>query len=159
MRKIFSPWVILAAVLLAGLLLAGTLAAITSTRPISAPLPPATAILTVIPAPSPTFPATTPTSPFSLTPTPASSPTPIPGTIAIDAFIQISGTGGDGLRLRAGPGLDEPVRYLALEAEVFQVKDGPSQANDFTWWYLVAPFDESRNGWAVAPYLVVIQNP
>lgn len=159
MRKLLNPWVLLAAVGISGLLVAGSLALIWASRSENRNQPPATAVLTVIPAPSPTQPATTPTSPFETTPTPESSPTPIPGSIAPGVFVQISGTGGDGLRLRAGPGLDEAVRYLGLEAEVFQVRDGPEQSDDFTWWYLVAPFDESRNGWAVAAYLVVIDNP
>jgi hypothetical protein len=40
------------------------------------------------------------------------------------------------------------------------VEDGPQEVDDFTWWYLVAPFDETRSGWAVANYLApTTQNP
>ena len=73
--------------------------------------------------------------------------------------MQISGTGGDGLRLRTEPGLESEVRMLGLEAEVFQVKDGPREVDGYNWWYLVAPVDTTRRGWAVANYLAVVQNP
>lgn len=75
--------------------------------------------------------------------------------------MQISGTGGDGLRLRTGAGLDNEVGFLGLEAEVFQIIDGPQEADGYTWWLLEAPYDEGqqRRGWAVANYLASIQNP
>lgn len=73
--------------------------------------------------------------------------------------MQIVGTGGDGLRLRTEPGLDSQVRLLGAEAEVFQIREGPQDVAGYTWWYLVAPYDESRQGWAVSNYLALIQNP
>ena len=79
--------------------------------------------------------------------------------IAVGAYVQISGTGGDGLRLRTDPGLDSEVRILGAESEVFQVEDGPKDVDGFTWWYLVGPYDASRRGWAVSNYLSVVQNP
>jgi hypothetical protein len=79
--------------------------------------------------------------------------------VDIGAFVEITGTGGDGLRLRAEPGLDSDVRMLGGEAEVFQIRDGPREADGYTWWYLVALIDETRNGWAVSNYLAVVQNP
>ncbi len=75
------------------------------------------------------------------------------------AYVQITGTGGDGLRVRAEAGLKGAVRFIALEAEVFQVTDGPQEADGYTWWYLVAPADESRQGWAASNYLTVVQSP
>ena len=45
------------------------------------------------------------------------------------------------------------------EEEIFLVADGPQQVDNYTWWYLVGPFDESRHGWAVANFLRVVQNP
>jgi hypothetical protein len=77
----------------------------------------------------------------------------------VGAYVQITGTGGDGLRLRADPGLDGEVRFLALESEMFQVMDGPRQEGDYSWWFLVAPYDEKVKGWAVANYLTIVQNP
>jgi hypothetical protein len=81
------------------------------------------------------------------------------GVIAKGALVQISGTGGDGLRVRSEPGLQGEVLFVALEAEVFQVVDGPRQGDGFTWWYLAALYDNSLSGWAVANFLEVIQNP
>jgi hypothetical protein len=84
---------------------------------------------------------------------------PASEAISIGALVQVSGTGGDGLRLRAEPGLNSQVLFLGLESEVFQVSDGPRQADGYTWWLLVAPYDPTLSGWAVANYLVVVQSP
>lgn len=106
-----------------------------------------------------------------------STPTPLPATptntpapnlqaevsglpIEIGSYVQVSGTGIDGLRMRVSPGLASEVRFVAIEAEVFQVLDGPRDIDGYVWWYLQAPYDEDVNGWAVAQYLGVIQrNP
>jgi len=63
------------------------------------------------------------------------------------------------LRMRSRPGLEGEIRFLGYEAEVFHVTDGPQSADGYTWWYLVAPYDESIQGWAVANFLAVVQNP
>jgi hypothetical protein len=77
----------------------------------------------------------------------------------VDGYVQITGTGGDGLRLRTEAGLGSEVRFLGLEDEVFLIQDGPQNADGYVWWYLVAPFDETRRGWAVSNFLQVVQNP
>jgi hypothetical protein len=46
-----------------------------------------------------------------------------------------------------------------MEAEVFLVKDGPKQSDGFTWWFLEAPYDPDRSGWAASSYLVMVRNP
>jgi hypothetical protein len=75
-------------------------------------------------------------------------------------LVEINGTGGDGLRLREKPGLNENVRFVALESEVFLIKDGPQEAGDYTWWLLEAPYDSKIQGWGVANYLTpVTQDP
>ncbi len=96
-------------------------------------------------------------SPNSATATP-SEMVPAGGgeAIAVGVYVQIVGTGGDGLRLRDQPGLGGKVLLLGSEWEVFRVEDGPRDADGYTWWYLVGPFDETRRGWAVANYLQVI---
>ena len=110
---------------------------------------------TVIPAPSVTIPVILPT--FSVAPNTTVVPTPVPsGEMGIGAYVQISGTGGDGLRLRAGPGTINSPLFLGMESEVFQVREGPKESDGFTWWYVVAPYDENRKGWAVQNYLSVI---
>ncbi len=158
-RYILSPWVFGGAIIIAVILLAATLAFIWYSRPqaVASSLP--TAVLNVIPAPTETVPALTPTPQESPTPTLPVPPSPQPGVISLDAYVQISGTGGDGLRLRTDPGLNGEVRLLGEEAEVFVVKDGPKDVDGYAWWFLVGPYDATRRGWAVSNYLSVVQNP
>lgn len=160
-RRFVDIWVILGAILLAGTLLLATLALVWFARPEATPVGVPTAVVQVVPLPTftPTQPFPTPTTVPVQTPTPVTLTLPPPGDFELGAYVQITGTGGDGLRLRIEPGLDGRIRFLGLESEVFQVRDGPRQVDDYLWWYLVAPFDETRNGWAVANYLTVVQNP
>jgi len=158
--RILDLWVILGAIGFGTALLTGTLLLLWVTRsvPVQAELP--TPVVTVISPPTVTYPPPTPTPGAASSPTPGDLPLPPSAEdISVGAFVQITDTGGDGLRLRVEPGLESQVRFLGLEAEVFQVRDGPSQVDGHTWWHLVAPFDETRNGWAVANYLAVVQNP
>ena len=99
--------------------------------------------------------AQTPTAPEA---TPTIPPAPA-GFIVLGNYVQVVGTEGDGLRLRVGPGLQEPPNYLALENEVLVAQSGPTIADGFTWWFLVDPADDSRNGWAVENYLRVVNGP
>lgn len=116
------------------------------------------AALTWIPGPTNTPPL--PTSTLSLLPT-ATPPSEAlePGETGIGSFVQITGTEGAGLNIRIAPGLSTDIQFLAYDAEVFEVRDGPQQADGFTWWYIVTPVDASRAGWAAADYLSVVANP
>ncbi|OGO65710.1 MAG: hypothetical protein A2Z45_06465 [Chloroflexi bacterium RBG_19FT_COMBO_55_16] len=158
-RWLFDPWLVLGAIGFGVVLSAATLLLLWVTRSPQAAdgLPTAAVTVVSLPTATQTAPSPTPTTP--VTPTPVQLLPPAPGNISLDAYVQISGTGGDGLRLRTEPGLGSEVRMLGLEAEVFQVKDGPHEADGYNWWYLVAPVDETRRGWAVANYLAVVQNP
>lgn len=82
--------------------------------------------------------------------------TVIVNQISPGMFVQISGTGGAGLHLRSGPGTEFSSNFVGMENEVFEVIGGPEDANGFTWWFLSAPYDETRNGWAVENYLSII---
>jgi hypothetical protein len=159
LRNFFTPGILIGSIAVTFLFLLIGLVLLLFTRPSQKALTPVTAVVTVIPAP--TTAAPTPTSPAIQTPTPTSAvpPSPPPGVIATGAYVQITGTGGDGLRLRTEPGLNADVRILGAEAEVFMVKDGPRQVDGYTWWYLVGVYDTSRRGWAVSNYLAVVQNP
>lgn len=95
----------------------------------------------------------------STPPPPTVTPTLSPGAIGIGAFVQISGTEGQGLRLRGAPGLGNDQLFLGYDSEVYQVVDGPVDADGHTWWKLTAPYDATRTGWAVQAYLTVIQSP
>ncbi len=153
-RSRVTIWVIFGALAVSGGLI-GILAGVflLAPRP-AAPRPTPGVVLTMIPAPTFTVPAPTPTVSESREETPAAV-----GGIAVGMFVQITGTGGDGLRLRSAAGTSNPPRFLGYEAEVFRVKDGPNFADGFTWWYLEAPYDPSRAGWAAANYLAVVTAP
>jgi len=158
LRSLFEPRVILGAIGVASILFCGGLFLLWMTRsaPVRHGLP--TVALTVISVPT-ANPSPTPSSlavnkPDESTPLPPTS-----STITVGAFVQVVGTGGEGLRLRTEPGLSSQVRLLGREAETFQVRDGPVEADGYLWWYLVSPADESRSGWAVSNYLELSQNP
>jgi hypothetical protein len=88
------------------------------------------------------------------------TPTPLPeNTVAVGVYVQISGTEGEGLRIRSSAGLNGDTVFRGEEAEVFVVRDGPQTADGYTWWYLVAPYDETRAGWAAADFLAVVPAP
>lgn len=112
-----------------------------------------TAAFTVIPVPI-TDVTATPSQMITSTPTP--NPTVQSGGIGVGVYVQITGTGGDGLRLRTEPGTNSKAQFIGMESEVFRVQDGPKEADDFTWWYLVSPYDDNRSGWAAASYLIII---
>jgi len=157
-RRLFSPWVILGGIGMAGLLLIVFIGATLAVRVKPTNRPVGTVVLNVIPAPTDTVPPPQSTE----APTPAASELPPPTGgmgISVGVLVQVSGTGMDGLRIRTDPGLQGQVKFVGIEAEVFQVKEGPKEADGYTWWFLVAPYDETLNGWAVGDYLQVIQNP
>jgi hypothetical protein len=153
-RELVNKWVILGALGLAGFLLLITAIAIGLT---SAPRNPdvgfVPADVTVIPAPTGTSgaPPTPTIDPFA---TPTS-----PAGVAIGNYVQINGTEGQGLRIRSEPGLGGEFQFLAYDSEVFVVQDGPREVDGYVWWYLVAPYDETRVGWAAADFLTYIPEP
>jgi hypothetical protein len=158
-HTILSPRVIAAALALAVVLSCITLFVLWITRSAPGVPVPVTAVFNVIPAPTETRVPPTPTPQASEQVTPTIPP--LAGSIlfAKGDLVQISGTGGDGVRLRSTPGLNGDVKFLGLESEVFQVEDGPQVKDGYTWWYLVAPYDANIHGWAVANYLVPAQQP
>lgn len=154
LRELLNKWVVLGALGLAGFLLLITAIGIGLTsarRPSDVGFAPAD--VTVIPAP-------TGTSGAPPTPTidPFAAPTS-PVGVAIGNYVQITGTEGQGLRIRAQPGLAGEFQFLAYDAEVFVVQDGPREVDGYVWWYLVAPYDETRVGWAAADFLSYIPAP
>ena len=86
-------------------------------------------------------------------------PNVTPGAINLGSFVQVVRTEGDPLKLRQAPSLSGEVNYLALPNEVLKVVNGPTIADGFTWWFLVDPLNESRNGWAVENYLEATTGP
>ncbi len=135
---------------MAALFCALALGALTLLKPASVGPAPTAAII-VIPAPSSTA------TPDLALATPTGTPPPeVTGGIAVGMYVQIIGTNGEGLRLRTGPGITNEPRFLGMDAEVFKVQEGPKIADGYTWWYLVAPYDENRSGWAASDYLGLV---
>ncbi|HEY5983680.1 MAG TPA: hypothetical protein VIU38_09420 [Anaerolineales bacterium] len=147
-----NTWTILGALLVAACLLGITLMSIGWTSARQAPP------LGFVPADITLIPPSTATANPTATAQPSGSPTPV-GQIGIGAYVQITGTEGAGLRIRREPGQNGDTVFLGEEAETFIVKDGPQEADGYTWWYLVAPYDETRSGWAAADYLAAVPAP
>jgi hypothetical protein len=110
------------------------------------------AVFTVIPAPTATV-----IVPTEVPPTPTLSPEDqASGKIEVGVIVQITGTEGAGLRLRAEPGVNAAAIVLGKDGEMFLVKDGPSHKDGFNWWKLESQKDASRAGWAASDYLAVV---
>ena len=154
-RPYLNRYVIIGTLAVAGILLIITFVIIGWTSPRFSPdVGFAPADLTMIPAPTHTPNVTAvPTNDPLITPTLAAN------TIGIGGYVQISGTEGEGLRIRQTSGLNADTVFRGEESEVFVVKDGPQTADGYTWWYLVAPYDETRAGWSVADFLSVVPSP
>ena len=152
--QLFNRWVILGAIIVAVLLLLITAISIGFTSPLQ------TSQTGFVPANVTMIPASTSTSnaPPTATIDPF-APTPTPTGIAIGNYVQISGTDGEGLRIRSEPGLNGNPDFLGFDSEVFIVRDGPREVDGYLWWYLVAPYDESRAGWAASDFLTYIPSP
>ncbi|HBX71010.1 MAG TPA: hypothetical protein DEH25_16955 [Chloroflexi bacterium] len=150
-----KSWIV--AFILGGGLFVGLLILINYTQPPRAPVGVVTAALTVIPSSSGTQTPTVPENPVPENP--QETPTLEPGTIGIGAFVQVSGTGGDGLRLRQGPGLNYEMQFLGLDGELFEVGDGPVEADGYIWWFVVGSYDETHHGWAASDFLTVVPSP
>ena len=152
-------WIVLGAIVLGGVLYIGFMVFVSSLRPANpSSYTFSTAVITMIPAPTLTvlIPTTTPEQTVAT----GTSQVPVPsGGIAVGMYVKITGTNGNGLNLRTEPGTGSPIRFLGMDDELFQVKDGPKQVDNLIWWYLQAPYDSTRNGWAAANYLTVIQTP
>jgi hypothetical protein len=149
----FNGWTFLGALAFAGVLFAATLVALWAFGGAKAEAPAATAGLTLIPASTATPPGM---NSMFFTATPSMAAPVGPNGIGVGVYVQISGTEGEGLRVRTAPGTASDVRFLALDAEVFKVIEGPKMADDYTWWYLEAPYDQTRSGWAAANFLTVV---
>lgn len=160
MKTILDGKVFIAAIIIASVLLCGSILYFLIARPVvpdTGSENPASAALTVIPAPT----GTPRTLPPTLTPIPPTStlpPTPAAGDFGIGAYVQVN-TGGDALRIRSEPGLNFDPLFLAFDAEVFLITEGPRQADGYTWWFLTASYDNARAGWAVQDFLTVIPSP
>jgi hypothetical protein len=113
-----------------------------------------TAIIFVIDGPTATIPPPTATT----VPDATETPTIVTDTeIKIGSLVQIFGTGGEGLNLRTDPSTSAGIQFLGYDLELFEVVDGPIQAEGYWWWFLQTPVEHTRSGWAVENYLEIIE--
>jgi len=127
------------------------------TRQAQVSLPPATPILILINAPTASITMMPPTE--TAEPVKPSTPTLSPeadGSLSPGRLVEVFGTEGDGLRMRNNIGLDSKIVFLAVESEVFELRDGPVQKDGYEWWFLVNPYNLDKTGWAVSTYLRAI---
>ncbi len=151
-KEYLNPWVIFGSIVVSSLLLLGLFLWVEGLPAPAQDQFRGKAELTVIPRPTET--------PTPSLPEKEQAPSPVPsGKIALGGYVKIEGTGGKGLRLRVQPSLNAEINYLGLEDEVFHVQDGPVEEDGYQWWYLEAPANPGRNGWAVSNYLKVDQPP
>lgn len=88
--------------------------------------------------------------------TPSATPQSIAG-LQVGQYVKVTGTGGAGLRIRKEPGLGSEVSFLGLDDELFLVQDGPVKIDNYVWWFITAPYDQERSGWAASDFLLPIQ--
>jgi hypothetical protein len=160
-KQILNNKVLITGLVIASMMICASLVYILVARPAAsgADLDPASAALTVIPAPTGT-PRTLPPTLTPFPPTPTLPSTPAPGEFGLGVYVQPA-TGGDGLRVHTEPGVNAELAFpdVAFDSEVFLVTNGPEEADGYTWWYLTAHYDTARAGWAAQEFLTVIPSP
>jgi len=155
MKNILNPWVIAGSVLIAGMMLLGSFLAAGQLTPSDQSIYSGEAVITVIPVPT-----YTPTPKPALPDFPLLTPTiEQAADIHVGGHVQISGTEGEGLRLRRDPSLEGEIVHVGLEGEIFLVVGGPEERDGYLWWQLEAPLNTTRRGWAVSNYLDFAQSP
>ncbi|OGO15754.1 MAG: hypothetical protein A2Z14_01535 [Chloroflexi bacterium RBG_16_48_8] len=85
---------------------------------------------------------------------PTGSPGPLLGTdFTVGDVVEVYRTEGQGLSLRNEPSLSSVVGGYGLDSEILEIRGGPIQADGYVWWFLVSPYDNSKNGWGVGAFL------
>lgn len=153
-KSIFNPVTLVTALILViGLALVGTVILFFGRNPVPRTI--AVPEVTMLPAPTMTPRVIDPTR--TPTPTPTSIFFLPEGVIGVGIYVQVTGTGSSGLRMRGEPGLSSTVNFSAMDSEVFLVIDGPVTEDGYTWWHLEAPYDRNRNGWSASDFLTPIK--
>ena len=70
--------------------------------------------------------------------------------VAVSRTAVVAGTDGDGLRLRGGAGLSNPVQGTLREGTRVQVVEGPQAADGYQWYRVTAG---TNSGWVPSGYL------
>jgi hypothetical protein len=123
-----------------------------TTRPDSFPMSPATATLppeadSLRNRPQVTFGLSGPTlPPVEISPTPQ--------RITVGGQILVIDVGANQLNVRNTAGvIGTAIVFLADEGSIFNVVDGPQQADGLTWWKIQDPNNTANTGWAASNYL------
>ncbi len=145
-------------ILLFAFLSVGMLYLLEGQRGAAGPTP--TAIIwTVTPSPPPVAsPTPTATEPAVSDEQDIATPTP-PVDIRIGGYVQVAGTGVQGLSLRQGPGANYARMDVAAEGEIFVVVEGPQTTAGAPWWRIRDPDNEARVWWAIGNYLQPVVHP
>jgi hypothetical protein len=77
---------------------------------------------------------------------------------SVGDLVEVYGTEGQGLRIRNAPSLSSVIDEIGLDNEVFKIEGGPIDADGYIWWFLVNPYDPSRQGWSVSDFLRTISH-
>lgn len=115
--------------------------------------------LTQSPAVQATQGAATPALTSTL-PKPTATRPPVPTStvpasqLAAGQMVRISGTDGEGLRVRTGPGLDYVTLEIWEEGTELQVLEGPQVADGFVWWRL--EMADGTIGWLPDEWLQIV---
>jgi hypothetical protein len=115
---------------------------------------PTSPLLVRLPAPTTTG---TPAATATLQPTETAPAAEQGGPFQVGDLIEVFGTGGDGVRLRASPSLESQIKGLGQDGEIYQVLEGPTEAFGYEWWRIALIEDTARQGWAVGTFLRALQ--
>lgn len=72
---------------------------------------------------------------------------PTPDTIAIGKLVTVINVGESGLNVRQGAGTSFNILFHAAEGDVFRVVEGPTNADNLTWWR-IERISGTQYGWA-----------
>ena len=110
------------------------------------------AVLTQVP--TPIFLTVTPVAGQSLPVEPEATHT-APEQLEPGDWVQVGGTGGLGVRFRAGPGALYETLKIVPEGTRLELAGEPRQADEHVWWPVHDPSD-GVEGWIVSDYLTPV---
>lgn len=71
--------------------------------------------------------------------------------LAVGSAVEVTGTGGDGLNVRASPGTSGAVAGVEKDGASGIILEGPASGSGFTWWRV--QWKDGLMGWSVDTYL------
>lgn len=96
------------------------------------------------------------------TPVPTAAPTPapaliLPGSMEVGTRVEVIGTGGVGVSIRAEAHTNGERLGVADEGDTLLIVGGPEEADGYTWWFLRDESNAALKGWAVSDYLSPVE--